>query len=155
LKEKEEKKSIAQVLRNPPRMHPPPLYYLPAKLLPSQERFLEKRKKEVQDAIEQEWSQFVQERTEGVQEIQVLRQKVADVEAKSREKGAEAEEMEVDENHEKDNNRPDEKDALTNDVPAAPAKEEKKDGEGEREKEKEREKDNDAMHPDDEDAVEY
>lgn len=30
-----------------PRQHPPPLYYLPAILLPSQKAFLEKRKKEV------------------------------------------------------------------------------------------------------------
>ncbi|KAF8991500.1 hypothetical protein BDQ17DRAFT_279284 [Cyathus striatus] len=47
-KEKESgKKNVTVVLKNPPRMHPPPLYYLPAKLLPSQEKFLERRKKEV------------------------------------------------------------------------------------------------------------
>ncbi|KAF8991501.1 hypothetical protein BDQ17DRAFT_279199 [Cyathus striatus] len=116
----------------------------------------------VQEAIEKEWSQFVLERAEGMQEIQALRQKVADVEAKDREKAEADEEMDVDENREREKesknikrSKPEEKEALTNDVTAAPEKEEKKDREGDKEKEKEREKDNDAMHPDDEDAVEY
>jgi hypothetical protein len=38
-------------LASPPRSHPPPLYYLPAKLTPAQEAFLAKRKQEVQNFL--------------------------------------------------------------------------------------------------------
>ncbi|KAI5886487.1 uncharacterized protein SCHCODRAFT_02641882 [Schizophyllum commune H4-8] len=60
-----------------PRQHPPPLYYLPAILLPSQKAFLEKRKKEVTEAAEKEWEAFAAERAAGITEIDQLRQKVA------------------------------------------------------------------------------
>ncbi|KAL1660267.1 hypothetical protein GGF50DRAFT_119098 [Schizophyllum commune] len=60
-----------------PRQHPPPLYYLPAILLPSQKAFLEKRKKEVTEAAEKEWEAFATERAAGIAEIDQLRQKVA------------------------------------------------------------------------------
>nr|VWO95933.1 Glutamyl-tRNA synthetase (EC [Ganoderma boninense] len=65
-------------LAAPPKTRPPPLYYLPAKLLPSQEAFLQRRKEEVQDAAEKEWDEFKTERTAGVEEISLLRERVAE-----------------------------------------------------------------------------
>ncbi|KAI9063961.1 hypothetical protein FKP32DRAFT_1591996 [Trametes sanguinea] len=67
-------------LAPPPRTRPPPIYYLPAKLLPSQEAFLRRRKAEVQEAAEKEWEAFKAERTAGIEEINKLRQRVADEE---------------------------------------------------------------------------
>ncbi|KAJ3746660.1 hypothetical protein DFH05DRAFT_1607572 [Lentinula detonsa] len=60
----------------PPRSHPPPLYYLPKKLLPSQEAFLKKRKEQIEAASAAEWSAFVTERDAGVKDIRELREKV-------------------------------------------------------------------------------
>lgn len=60
-----------------PRSHPPPLYYLPAILTPSQNAFLDKRKTEVSKAADQEWEAFAAERAAGIVEIERLRQKVA------------------------------------------------------------------------------
>ncbi|KAJ8473824.1 hypothetical protein ONZ51_g7633 [Trametes cubensis] len=65
-------------LAPPPRTRPPPLYYLPAKLLPSQEAFLQRRKEEVKEAAEQEWEKFKEERAAGIEEITRLRQRVAE-----------------------------------------------------------------------------
>ncbi|TCD63866.1 hypothetical protein EIP91_004880 [Steccherinum ochraceum] len=67
-----------------PKSHPPPLYYLPAILTPDQEAFLEKRKSEVAEAAEAEWSTFHAERATGVAEILKLRERVAEEEAKKR-----------------------------------------------------------------------
>ncbi|KAI1784408.1 hypothetical protein LXA43DRAFT_224415 [Ganoderma leucocontextum] len=65
-------------LAGPPKTRPPPLYYLPAKLLPSQEAFLQRRKEEVQEAVEKEWDAFKTERTAGIEEISSLRERVAE-----------------------------------------------------------------------------
>ncbi|KAK7030940.1 hypothetical protein VNI00_013887 [Paramarasmius palmivorus] len=67
-------------LAPPPRSHPPPLYYLPTILTPSQEAFIAKRKQEVSEAAEKEWSIFREERTAGIAEIQQLRQRVVEEE---------------------------------------------------------------------------
>ncbi|KIK68444.1 hypothetical protein GYMLUDRAFT_35866 [Collybiopsis luxurians FD-317 M1] len=75
---------------NPPRSHPPPLYYLPKILLPSQAAFLRKRKEEVTAAAALEWSSFTNERNESVQEIKELREKVADAQAAAAEKDSQS-----------------------------------------------------------------
>ncbi|EJF57335.1 hypothetical protein BD309DRAFT_1044550 [Dichomitus squalens] len=69
-------------LVGPPKARPPPLYYLPAKLLPSQTAFLQRRKAEVQEAAEKEWEQFKAERAAGVEEINRLRERVAEEESR-------------------------------------------------------------------------
>ncbi|KAF8911681.1 hypothetical protein CPB84DRAFT_1671609, partial [Gymnopilus junonius] len=71
-----------KVLINPPRSHPPPLYYLPVLLTSAQEAFLTKRKAEVTEAAEKEWELFQEERAVGIEEINQLRQRVADEEAR-------------------------------------------------------------------------
>ncbi|KAH9925849.1 uncharacterized protein BXZ73DRAFT_49749 [Epithele typhae] len=70
--------------RPPPRSRPPPIYYLPAKLLPSQETFLLKRKEEIQAAAELEWSVFKEERTAGIEDINRLRERVAEEETRQK-----------------------------------------------------------------------
>ncbi|KAF9558119.1 hypothetical protein CPC08DRAFT_764143 [Agrocybe pediades] len=67
-----------------PRSHPPPLYYLPAILTPEQEAFISKRKAEVAEAAEREWQLFKEERAAGLEEINQLRQKVADEDARQK-----------------------------------------------------------------------
>ncbi|KAJ3520446.1 hypothetical protein NMY22_g12754 [Coprinellus aureogranulatus] len=76
-----------------PRSHPPPLYYLPAVLTPAQEAFIARRRAEVTEAAEKEWEQFKEERDAGIREINELRQKVADEEARQK---AEREGMDAD-----------------------------------------------------------
>ncbi|KAI0712802.1 hypothetical protein C8T65DRAFT_608001 [Cerioporus squamosus] len=71
-------------LAPPPKTRPPPLYYLPAKLLPSQEAFLQRRKAEVAEAAEKEWEEFKAERTAGIEEIGRLRQRVAEEESRTK-----------------------------------------------------------------------
>ncbi|OBZ65841.1 hypothetical protein A0H81_14128 [Grifola frondosa] len=66
----------------PARSHPPPLYYLPAILTPAQETFLQRRKAEVKEAAEKEWTNFHAERTAGIEEINQLRQRVAEEEVR-------------------------------------------------------------------------
>ncbi|KAI0090564.1 hypothetical protein BDY19DRAFT_887136 [Irpex rosettiformis] len=73
-------------LVQPPRSHPPPLYYLPAGLTPAQEAFLSRRKTEVKEAAEKEWESFRTERTGGVEEITQLRKRVAEEEEEKRSK---------------------------------------------------------------------
>jgi hypothetical protein len=75
---------------NPPRSHPPPLYYLPKILLPSQEAFLQKRKEEVSSASAAEWTAFSAERNIGVREIKELREKVASAHAAAAEKDSQS-----------------------------------------------------------------
>ncbi|KAG6902281.1 hypothetical protein C0995_002213 [Termitomyces sp. Mi166 len=98
-------------LANPPRTHPPPLYYLPAVLLPSQEAFLARRKREVSryvlslspshahgsrltmsfqvaEASEKEYHLFGEERARGITDINELRRRVADEEARKRNEGS-------------------------------------------------------------------
>ncbi|KAI6043521.1 hypothetical protein EDC04DRAFT_2652084 [Pisolithus marmoratus] len=67
-----------------PRSHPPPLYYRPAILTPSQEAFLTKRQAEVAEAAEKEWLSFREERTAGIEEIMRLRHNVAEEEARQK-----------------------------------------------------------------------
>ncbi|KAG5719399.1 hypothetical protein E4T56_gene13446 [Termitomyces sp. T112] len=70
------------VLAHPPRTHPPPLYYLPALLLPAQQSFLARRKRAVHAASNREYALFREERARGVEDVNKLRQRVADEEAK-------------------------------------------------------------------------
>ncbi|KAI0644784.1 hypothetical protein C8Q79DRAFT_1010941 [Trametes meyenii] len=79
-------------LAPPPRSRPPPLYYLPAKLLPSQEAFLQRRKAEVKEATEKEWEDFKTERAAGVEEINKLRQRVAEEESRRKAERPQADE---------------------------------------------------------------
>ncbi|KAF8058542.1 hypothetical protein FPV67DRAFT_508372 [Lyophyllum atratum] len=81
----------------PNRSHPPPLYYLPAILLPAQESFLAHRKAEVAEAAEKEWQLFHEERGTGIVEINQLRQRVAEEDARRKtEKVPEDVEMDMD-----------------------------------------------------------
>ncbi|KAF8500150.1 hypothetical protein F5888DRAFT_1801716 [Russula emetica] len=66
----------------PSRSHPPPLYYLPAVLTPSQEAFIAKRKAEVAETAEKEWSAFLDERDTSINEVQELRRRVSEEEAR-------------------------------------------------------------------------
>ncbi|KAG7447729.1 uncharacterized protein BT62DRAFT_966788 [Guyanagaster necrorhizus] len=72
----EQTRSLLNPLANPPRSHPPPLYYLPAILLPSQEAFISARRSAVKDAAEAEWQMFHAERVQGIEDVKTLRLKV-------------------------------------------------------------------------------
>ncbi|KAG6877572.1 hypothetical protein C0993_005986 [Termitomyces sp. T159_Od127] len=80
----------AHALANPARTHPPPLYYLPAVLLPAQAAFLARRKHQVTTASETEYTLFRAERARGIAEVNALRQRVADEEARKRSEGGAA-----------------------------------------------------------------
>ncbi|KDQ56462.1 hypothetical protein JAAARDRAFT_70737 [Jaapia argillacea MUCL 33604] len=69
------------ILANPPRSHPPPIFYLPAVLTPAQESFINRRRAEVKEAAEKEWLDFREERQAGIEEIKQLRQHVAEFES--------------------------------------------------------------------------
>ncbi|KAF7309706.1 Pinin-SDK-memA domain-containing protein [Mycena indigotica] len=68
-----------------PRGHPPPLYYLPAVLTPAQESYISRRKAQILEAVDNEYTAFLGERTTGIAEILELRKAVADEEARKRE----------------------------------------------------------------------
>ncbi|KAJ3852433.1 hypothetical protein EV368DRAFT_74046 [Lentinula lateritia] len=85
LDEQTMEEDVEQKKAKPPRSHPPPLYYLPNKLLPSQEAFLKRRKEEIAVASAAEWSAFAAERDASVQEIRQLREKVSNAQAIERE----------------------------------------------------------------------
>lgn len=53
---------------------PPPLFYLPAKLLPSQDAFLNRRKREVEDALNKEYEAWTDEKRVGLEEVRKLRE---------------------------------------------------------------------------------
>ena len=53
---------------------PPSLFYLPAKLLPSQESFLNRRKREVEDALNREYEAWTEEKRVGLEEVRKLRE---------------------------------------------------------------------------------
>ena len=53
---------------------PPPLFYLPAKLLPSQEAFLNRRKHEIEDALKREYEAWAEEKHVGLEEVRKLRE---------------------------------------------------------------------------------
>ncbi|KAI0692153.1 hypothetical protein BC835DRAFT_1358299 [Cytidiella melzeri] len=108
-------------LAQPPRSHPPPLYYLPAILTPAQEAFLTRQKAEVKEAAEKEWESFRAERTAGVEEITRLRQRVAEEESlkkSGQQRSGESEEQDVQMDE-------DSKDAPNANGEASPKKEEK------------------------------
>jgi len=67
-----------------PRGHPPPLYYLPAVLTPAQESYIKRRKAQVLDAVDKEYSAFLEERATGITEILELRKAVAEEEARKK-----------------------------------------------------------------------
>jgi len=58
---------------------PPPLFYLPAKLLPSQEAFLSRRKREVEDALKREYETWTEEKRLGLEEVRKLRESADDL----------------------------------------------------------------------------
>jgi len=72
-------KAKVDLLLAPARGHPPALYYLPAILLPSQRRFMEKRREAITKVLEAEYNTFMEERKTGVVEIRAIRQKVEEV----------------------------------------------------------------------------
>ncbi|KAK7030711.1 Pinin-SDK-memA domain-containing protein [Favolaschia claudopus] len=63
-----------------PRGHPPPLYYLPAVLTPAQESYIKRRKEQVLEAVDKEYTSFLEERGRGITEILDLRKAVAEEE---------------------------------------------------------------------------
>ncbi|KAF8223074.1 hypothetical protein L208DRAFT_563112 [Tricholoma matsutake] len=80
-----------------PRSHPPPLFYLPAILTPAQEAFIDRRKAEVHEATEKEWELFREERSTGIGEINQLRQRVADEDARRKtDKGSDKDDIDMD-----------------------------------------------------------
>jgi len=66
----------------PSRLNPPPLYYLPVILTPSQEAFIAKRKTEAAETAEKEWNGFLVERDAAINEIRDLRRRVVEEEAR-------------------------------------------------------------------------
>ncbi|KAF8525995.1 hypothetical protein BU17DRAFT_41530 [Hysterangium stoloniferum] len=73
-------------LAAPPRLHPPPLYYLPAVLLPNQAAFLQRRKAEVKEATEKEWQDWLSQKKEGYDDLDRLRAQVEEEEKRRDEK---------------------------------------------------------------------
>ncbi|KAI0262184.1 hypothetical protein BC834DRAFT_925286 [Gloeopeniophorella convolvens] len=71
-----------KLVLEPSRSHPPPLYYLPIILTPAQEAFITRRKAEAVETAEKEWDTFRSERDSGIKEIQELRQRVVEEEAR-------------------------------------------------------------------------
>ncbi|KAF7370702.1 Pinin-SDK-memA domain-containing protein [Mycena sanguinolenta] len=67
-----------------PRGHPPPLYYLPAVLTPAQESYIKRRKAQVLEAVDKEYTAFLEERAAGITEILELRKAVAEEEARKK-----------------------------------------------------------------------
>ncbi|KAJ7207298.1 hypothetical protein B0H12DRAFT_1195654 [Mycena haematopus] len=67
-----------------PRGHPPPLYYLPAVLTSAQESYIKRRKAQVLEAVEKEYTTFLEERATGITEILELRKAVAEEEARKK-----------------------------------------------------------------------
>ncbi|KAJ6518667.1 hypothetical protein C8R45DRAFT_851077 [Mycena sanguinolenta] len=88
-----------------PRGHPPPLYYLPAVLTPAQESYIKRRKAQVLEAVDKEYTTFLEERAVGITEILELRKAVAEEEA--RKKSERDAEMEVDGGDDGDKGKPD------------------------------------------------
>jgi len=82
----EDTKPSVNPLAAPPRLHPPPLYYLPAVLLPNQAAFLQRRKAEVKEATEKEWQDWLSQRKEGYDDIDSLRARVEEEERRIDEK---------------------------------------------------------------------
>jgi hypothetical protein len=64
---------------------PPPLFFLPAKLLPAQEALLARRKAETQEKAEQEWAVWEKEREDALKEIEAMKDKAGKEEEKLKE----------------------------------------------------------------------
>jgi len=122
----------------------------------------------LQEAAEKEWHQFREERTAGIADINNLRQRVAEDEARRKtEKETENDEMEADrppapaETGDEENKDKDKPDAGTTEptAPSAAADMEVDSGaqreENKEASEHERKEEPTPMQPDDEDAVEY
>jgi len=149
----------------PLRSHPPPLYYLPAVLTPSQEAFIAKRKAEAAETAEKEWSAFLGERETAINEIRELRQRVSEEEARKqveRESAKAEDESGQGAVHSTDKTgssnpelspsepRMDVDETATEEGQGPTSKQD-----GPKPDEPERKDDSAAMHADDEDAVEY
>lgn len=151
-------KSVLEPLRS----HPPPLYYLPAILTPSQEAFIAKRKAEAAEIVEKEWSSFLGERDATINEIRELRQRVVEEEAR---KQAEREVIKTDENTRPDPVHGDEQTGSPKpelspsepkmDVDETVTEEVNSKQDGPKPDEPERKDETATMQADDEDAVEY
>lgn len=64
---------------HPPKVsHPPPLYYLPAVLTPSQSSFLERRKKQIASRIDEERSEWEEQRKKGLDGVREMKQRAAE-----------------------------------------------------------------------------
>lgn len=147
-------------LAPPPRTHPPPLYYLPAILLPSQAAFLEKRQAEVKEAAEKEWEDWLTQRKDGYDEVDKLRAKVEEEEKRTREESKPRDDsMGPTRSEEPASATEDIKMADISDNAAANGSEQKKEQSSttlEKEMKKETTKDGDVtMAADGDDAVEY
>nr|GAT46751.1 predicted protein [Mycena chlorophos] len=70
-----------------PRGHPPPLYYLPAVLTPAQESYISRRKVQVLEAVNDEYTTFLGERSAGIIEVAELRKAAAEEDTRKREAG--------------------------------------------------------------------
>jgi len=150
----------------PSRSHPPPLYYLPAVLTPSQEAFIAKRKAEAAETAEKEWSAFLGERDTAINEVRELRRRVLEEEARKQveREAAKAEDDDTGpspvHNTEKTENsvpelspsepRMDVDETVTEEGQGPTSKQD-----GPKPDEPERKDDSTAMQADDEDAVEY
>ncbi|KAI0250042.1 hypothetical protein BJV78DRAFT_1128668 [Lactifluus subvellereus] len=144
----------------PLRSHPPPLYYLPAVLTPSQEAFIAKRKAEAAETAEKEWSAFLGERDTTINEIRELRQRVVDEEARKQRSAEDNTRPDlVDNNEQTGSSKPEPSPSEAKmDVDETPAEEghgsvSKQDSS--RPDEQERKDDSVTMPADDDDAVEY
>jgi len=148
----------------PLRSHPPPLYYLPAILTPSQEAFIAKKKAEAAEIVEKEWSSFLGERDATINEVRELRRRVVEEEARKQaeREAAETEVNATDPVHNDEQTGSSVPEAVTSepkmDVDESPTEEghgltSKQDGS--KSDEPERKDDTAMVQADDEDAVEY
>ncbi|KIJ63487.1 hypothetical protein HYDPIDRAFT_112906 [Hydnomerulius pinastri MD-312] len=147
-------------LAPPPRSHPPPLYYLPAVLTPAQEAFLARRKAEVTEACDKEWLSFREERTAGIEEIKLLRQRVVEEDSRrKKERDASKEDADGDKEMAEDTHESKAEPAPQADAEMEVDEGSKPEPESEAVKESSREPERkdeaSAMQADDEDAVEY
>jgi hypothetical protein len=144
-------------LANPARSHPPPVFYLPAVLTPSQEAFLTRRKAEAKQAAEEEWAAFLTERSAGVEEITSMRQRVADEEAQQKAQSLTSPAENDDKAKSPEPAEPPSatEGAMEIDDAPPPASAEDKDAPRKVEEAVDREIKEDQMRADDEDAVEY
>ena len=75
----------------PPRSHPPQLYYLPAILTPEQAEFVAQRQAKVKETLAKEWDEWVEERKVGLEEVKTLRARVEELSRKGKDEEAQRE----------------------------------------------------------------